>query len=160
LDGDPLNFSTPAPVPDGTSEVEQITAIWKRVSEDYAPFDIDVTTVDPGIEALRKAGSGRTVPSTDVGQVIDGSGQISSMLDFSGATSPITDIEIQLDITHSAVGDLSLVLVSPSGTTVNLLTNVGGSGHNFLNTILDDQATIKIDDPSAVAPYTGSYQPQ
>jgi hypothetical protein len=29
--------------------------IWQRVADDYAPFDIDVTTEDPGIEGLRRS---------------------------------------------------------------------------------------------------------
>ncbi len=36
------------------TELSQIEDAWKRVSEDYRPFQINVTTVDPGIEALRK----------------------------------------------------------------------------------------------------------
>lgn len=49
LDGDPTTYS------DG--ERAMITAIWKRVAEDFAPLAIDVTTQDPGIEALRKTAS-------------------------------------------------------------------------------------------------------
>ena len=39
-DGDQTTFSA--------SELNSITDIWRRVSEDYAPFNIDVTTIDPG----------------------------------------------------------------------------------------------------------------
>ena len=45
-DGDTSVFSA--------TELSQIEEAWKRVSEDYRPFNINVTTVDPGIEALRK----------------------------------------------------------------------------------------------------------
>ncbi|HZJ14572.1 MAG TPA: PKD domain-containing protein [Chthoniobacteraceae bacterium] len=45
-DGNPSAFST--------AEMDSIQHIWMRVSEDYAPFDVDVTTADPGIEGLRK----------------------------------------------------------------------------------------------------------
>ncbi len=37
-----------------TTEQQIIQRVWARVAEDYAPFDIDVTTQDPGFEALRK----------------------------------------------------------------------------------------------------------
>lgn len=37
-----------------TTELDNIYSIWQRVAEDYAPFDVDVTTEDPGVEALRK----------------------------------------------------------------------------------------------------------
>lgn len=36
------------------AELDNIYSIWQRVAEDYAPFDVDVTTQDPGVEALRK----------------------------------------------------------------------------------------------------------
>jgi hypothetical protein len=39
LDSDLTSFST--------SEIAAINQIWARVSEDYAPFDIDVTTIEP-----------------------------------------------------------------------------------------------------------------
>ena len=48
-DGNPAAFST--------TELSNIREIWQRVSEDYAPFDVDVTTEDPGVEALRKTSS-------------------------------------------------------------------------------------------------------
>jgi hypothetical protein len=38
-DGDPSTFNS--------SEVEDIAETWKRVAEDYAPYDIDVTTQEP-----------------------------------------------------------------------------------------------------------------
>lgn len=46
FDGNPAAFSD--------AELERIQYIWQRVAEDYAPFDVDVTTEDPGVEGLRK----------------------------------------------------------------------------------------------------------
>jgi len=40
-----------------TTELNNIVSIWQRVAEDFAPFDVNVTTVDPGIEALRRTNS-------------------------------------------------------------------------------------------------------
>ncbi len=40
VDGDPTTFSN--------TELNDIREIWARVSEKYSPFNIDVTTVDPG----------------------------------------------------------------------------------------------------------------
>ncbi|MHB1036352.1 MAG: hypothetical protein ACYC0Y_17045, partial [Pirellulales bacterium] len=40
MDGDATTFSS--------TELATITEVWKRVSEDYAPFRINVSTVDPG----------------------------------------------------------------------------------------------------------------
>lgn len=49
-------YSTDATVTTAFSqtELDNIYSIWQRVAEDYAPFDVDVTTQDPGPEALRK----------------------------------------------------------------------------------------------------------
>ena len=48
LDGDPATFSA--------AERDLIQGIWQRVAEDFIPYDVDVTTQDPGVEALRKTG--------------------------------------------------------------------------------------------------------
>jgi PKD repeat protein len=48
-DGNPSSF--------GDTEKAAIQEIWQRVSEDFAPFEIDVTTEDPGLERLRKTAS-------------------------------------------------------------------------------------------------------
>ena len=47
LDGDPGTFST--------TELQRIQNIWKRVAEDYAPFDVDVTTEEPAADALARS---------------------------------------------------------------------------------------------------------
>ncbi|MEZ6068022.1 MAG: zinc-dependent metalloprotease family protein [Planctomycetaceae bacterium] len=41
-------------------ELENIQIIWQHVMEDFAPFDVNVTTEDPGIERLRNTGGGDT----------------------------------------------------------------------------------------------------
>jgi PKD repeat protein len=37
-----------------TVEMDRIQLIWQRIAEDFLPFNIDVTTQDPGTEALRR----------------------------------------------------------------------------------------------------------
>ena len=51
-DGDLTTFSS--------DELDTIQSVWERVSEDFRPFDVDVTTVDPGVEALKNTGGGDT----------------------------------------------------------------------------------------------------
>lgn len=41
IDGDKTTFSD--------QEIANIRAIWERVAEDFAPFNVDVTTIDPGV---------------------------------------------------------------------------------------------------------------
>jgi hypothetical protein len=36
------------------AELTAIAGVWARVAEDYAPFDVDVTTVDPGAAAITR----------------------------------------------------------------------------------------------------------
>jgi hypothetical protein len=42
------------------SELQTISDTWKVVAEDFAPWNVNVTTIDPGTEALRRSGSGDT----------------------------------------------------------------------------------------------------
>ena len=40
----------------GATELGSIQSVWQRVAEDFAPFDVDVTTQDPGQDALDRSG--------------------------------------------------------------------------------------------------------
>lgn len=50
IDGDPSAF--------GPDEQDLIAAAWAIVAQDYAPFDVNVTTVDTGADAIVAAGAG------------------------------------------------------------------------------------------------------
>jgi hypothetical protein len=49
-DGNPGSFAN--------AELDAIQSIWQRVAEDYAPFDVDVTTEDPGYAAISRSSVG------------------------------------------------------------------------------------------------------
>ena len=49
-DGVPATFSQ--------AELTAITGVWARVAEDFAPMDVDVTTVDPGPDAITRSSLG------------------------------------------------------------------------------------------------------
>eukprot|EP00798_Chlamydomonas_sp_ICE-L_P003153 gene3154-13166_t len=49
IDGNSNNF--------GNAELDRILEIWKAVAEDFAPWDVDVTTQDPGAGALMRSPS-------------------------------------------------------------------------------------------------------
>jgi PKD repeat protein len=51
----PYSIDTTVSTAFSQPELDNIHSIWQRVAEDYAPFDVDVTTQDPGLEALRKS---------------------------------------------------------------------------------------------------------
>jgi subtilisin-like proprotein convertase family protein len=61
------------------------------------------------------------------------------------------------DIRHEWIADLTLSLISPSGTSVNLAVNRGGSGNDFRDTVFDDSASLPIS--SGLAPLRGAYKP-
>ncbi len=78
---------------------------------------------------------------------------------FRTESSPrVTDVDVTIDIDHDRVDELTVFLVSPSGRTVRLFRDVGGTGREFQNTTLDDEATRLISFGSA--PFVGSYRPQ
>ncbi len=63
LDNDPSSFSN--------AELDRIQEIWKLVAEDYAPFDVDVTTEDPGYDAINRDSSGDDIYGTRVVMTVD-----------------------------------------------------------------------------------------
>ena len=63
VDGVPGAFSA--------AELANVQEIWKRVSEDYAPWDVDVTTEEPPLESLRKTST--TDTAYGIRMVIGGS---------------------------------------------------------------------------------------
>jgi hypothetical protein len=46
------------------SEMDTVQIVWQRVAEDYAPFDVDVTTQDPGFAAIDRSSAADTVYGT------------------------------------------------------------------------------------------------
>ncbi|MCL5735096.1 MAG: discoidin domain-containing protein, partial [Actinobacteria bacterium] len=103
--------------------------------------------------------SGNTLlPSPDVPKAIPDQQTIVSTLTVSGQASPLLDVDVQVNITHTWDSDLDVYLISPSGIRVELFTDVGSSGDNFTDTILDDQAGVSI--ASGAAPFAGTYRPE
>jgi len=74
-----------------------------------------------------------------------------------GNACVVTDVNVRIDtMIHTWDADVTFYL--RKGTVgVNIVDNVGGSGDNFINTVLDNQAVTPI--ASGVAPFTGSFIP-
>ncbi len=73
----------------------------------------------------------------------------------------IADLNVQLNISHTWDSDLIIRLDGPvAGTSdrITLVNRRGGSGDNFTNTILNDEASTPIS--SGVAPFAGTYRPE
>jgi hypothetical protein len=71
----------------------------------------------------------------------------------------IADVNVLIDtVTHTWDSDLSFYLSRTNGTiSAKIINKVGGSGDNFIGTLLNDSATTPI--ASGTAPFTGSFQP-
>jgi subtilisin-like proprotein convertase family protein len=69
----------------------------------------------------------------------------------------ISDLNVQLTINHSSVGDLIVSLRGPNAAESFLAFFNGGSGDDFSGTTFDDSASTSINGGSA--PFTGTYRP-
>ncbi|MEI7646000.1 MAG: FG-GAP-like repeat-containing protein, partial [Chloroflexales bacterium] len=74
-----------------------------------------------------------------------------------GAAGTITDVAVELTLTHPYIGDLTARLTAPDGTSVDLFSGVGGSSANMIGLILDDAATTPI--AAGTAPFSGRFRP-
>ena len=115
-------------------------------------LDNDCTgIVDDGVVTLAGTGGGSAIPESAIDTDLYFDAEATS-------SATIGDLDISVDITHSATADLELFLHSPIGTVVDLSVGNGGAGDNYVGTIFDDEAGTAI--TSGSPPYTGSYQPE
>lgn len=73
----------------------------------------------------------------------------------------ISDLDVEINITHTRVFDLQLILQSPTGAWLCLNKydfDDFFEGENYTNTIFDDEARLSIED--ANAPFTGHFRPE
>jgi len=110
-----------------------------------------------GNGSLDVSSSLATPSSTDVPKAINDFATVASALPVSGLSGTVADVNVTLDITHTYDADLTVTLIGPGGTRVQLFSGVGVSGDNFSATTLDDQAATSID--FASAPFSGTYAP-
>ncbi len=79
---------------------------------------------------------------------------------------PVLDMNVDLDISHTWVGDLIVTLESPGGTVVTLIDQMGvpastfGCSNNDMQVTLDDEAVDPIEDECSSSPISGSYTPE
>ena len=71
----------------------------------------------------------------------------------------VLGVKSLINLTHDYMGDLSLSLLSPSGTEIVLAAGIGSDGQGFINTNFDDYSPNSIQDTNFRYPYTGSYSP-
>jgi len=78
-----------------------------------------------------------------------------STLNVSGVTGTVQSISVNLNITHTWDGDITLNLKAPNGNIYNLSWENGGSGDNYTNTTFSSTASNLI--YTGTPPYTGTF---
>src|SRR6266404_9096030 len=82
--------------------------------------------------------------SSNVPLSINGTNAVSSTLTIN-QDLPIGKVKVHLDVTSPQAGDLSIWVVSPKGTRVQLSFANGGNGSDFTSTVFDDDADSPIE---------------
>jgi subtilisin-like proprotein convertase family protein len=120
----------------------------------HDPADVTVVNLDNDLVTDTK-------DSGTLNRSIPDPGTISAEMTVTTSVITIHDVDVTVNINHTYDRDLRVYLIGPDNTSVELFTDVGGSGDNFTNTILDDEATVSISAGSpAVAPFTGRFRPE
>lgn len=81
-----------------------------------------------------------------------------SQIQVPDQVSFLQDVNVKLSLRHDAIPDLDVFLISPNGTRVELFTDLSSNESNMTDTILDDEAGIRIVEASA--PFTGRFIPE
>lgn len=109
------------------------------------------------------------VPAVVFSNEFTKSGLTKTIIDLQSAYDTITveystpvnyyvyDVNLKIDsVLHTNDSDLEFYLIH-NGITDTAIYQVGGSGDNFINTVLNDSAANPIS--GGIAPFTGSYKP-
>jgi subtilisin family serine protease/subtilisin-like proprotein convertase family protein len=70
----------------------------------------------------------------------------------------VATLQVGVTIHHTYDGDLYVHLQAPDGRDILLSNRRGGAGHDYQNTVFDDQGPVSI--RIGQAPFTGSFQPE
>lgn len=105
---------------------------------------------------------------------IPDAGSVDIPVNVSGLAGTITDVRFRIEggacsttlnepgngIAHSAITNLTISLVSPVGTVIQLMDQAGGLGTNLCQVVFSDAATNLFDTVTATNnPYSGDYLP-
>lgn len=114
------------------TERAAIQSIWQRVAEDYAPFDVDVTTQDPGEAAIARTSSADDVFGTRA--LITPSSQASTAICGSGGCGGVAYVDV-FDALGSSHDKLQPAFVFPhmlGNDTKNIAEAISHEvGHNL-----------------------------
>jgi hypothetical protein len=136
---------------------------------------MDTRSIEQWIVAIFLIGAGFCFPAfAHLTPIIYGRDFNLPLLDPSGPGSVMTeaiidvtdhfvasDLDVRIDITHTRVFDLQLILQGPTGAWACLNKYEFAEffdGENYTNTVFDDEAELSIED--ANTPFTGRFKPE
>ncbi|MFO0757583.1 MAG: DVUA0089 family protein [Byssovorax sp.] len=82
---------------------------------------------------------------------------VTSVINVAGAGAAARS-SIVYAITHTFDGDVDMFLTPPGGGAIDVCTDNGGTGDNFVGTVLDNTCTTNV--TAGAAPFTGCFKPE
>lgn len=70
----------------------------------------------------------------------------------------VTIDNVEINLQHSWVGDIGILLIGPGGQVLELSTGNGGAGNDYTNTVFSDQASDFI--TTGAPPFSGTFKPE
>jgi subtilisin-like proprotein convertase family protein len=155
-------FPAPAPIQDGSSALSVFQGT--NPNGEWRLFVFDDVNVDGGTITngwtlkLTAAISGQNTGGISIPE----SGMASpypSTIDLAGFSDPVSKVQVHLTgFTHSSPDDVDVLLVSPSGRSVVLMSDAGGStAVSNLTVSFDDSASGSLSDNAPIL--AGTYRP-
>jgi subtilisin family serine protease/subtilisin-like proprotein convertase family protein len=83
---------------------------------------------------------------------------VTSTLEIPDQVAFVSDVKVNISLEHGHLGDLDVFLLSPSGTRVELFTDVGGIGQVIDGLTLDGDAASSI--VTGSTPFSGRFTPE
>lgn len=114
-------------------------------------FDTGSFVFPVGIQASAAYTNSTSLPLPDTDTVV-------STLNVPASTRSVADVNVLINLNHTWDADMEIFLISPAGTRVELTTDNGGGGDDYINTLFDDEAATSI--TLGTAPFTGSFRPE
>jgi subtilisin-like proprotein convertase family protein len=104
------------------------------VIDDIAPV---ITCIGAQIDSV----GGSAAPGTAISNLLDPTVSVISITD----DYEVLDVNVDLNINHTWIGDLTITLESPAGTIVTLLNEGDGCSADDMITMLDDESANALD---------------
>jgi subtilisin-like proprotein convertase family protein len=108
-----------------------------------------ITITGTGNLLIPPGAPGQTVGVTESPATVAGIGTLGGC---------VTIDHVTIDLQHTFVGDIGILLIGPGGQFIDLSTANGGGGDNYTNTVFSDNAGQFITTGSP--PFTGTFRPE